>query len=177
MPVRQSAVAAEGRIAKMRPPCLLRTKTLATNPALSGKALSARAMRHGIRIRNLEAPLLEIVAEIQFGPADEKRALRIDHHVYLIRLHKDIAVGGSIDQIHLILQSRASAADHRNPQGALRTTLPLKQGTQLRARCVTDANQSLVAKLVIDSPASPKNTVIRRRRKLAGSSKKFAPSI
>ena len=92
----------------------------------------------------LKPPFWRSSLKSSSDPLTKQRALRIDDHPDLVGLHKDIAVRGAIDQIHLILQSRAAASDHRHTQGPVRATLPLQQGTQLRARGIrTRINLSL----------------------------------
>lgn len=107
-------------------------------------------MRHGVRIRNFEAPLLQVIAEIQLGSADEECALRIDNNTHPIRFHHDIAVRRSVDQIHLVLQTGTTATNHRNAQGSPRPTLPLEQRAQFRAGSVQNTDQLFVANPVVD---------------------------
>ena len=84
-------------------------------------------MSDSVGIGHLEAAFLEVIAEIQFRAANKERALGIDHHAHLIRVHEDITIRGSVDQVHLVLQARASPSDDGHSQGPLRATLPLKQ--------------------------------------------------
>ena len=84
-------------------------------------------MRDRVRVRHLEAALLQIIAVIEQRAADEERALRIDHHAHIGRLHHDVAIRRAIDQVHLVLQSGTAAADHRDAQRALRPALFLEQ--------------------------------------------------
>src|ERR1043166_8653167 len=69
------------------------------------EALAAGTMGDRIRIGDLEAAFLEVVAVIQEGTAHEKRTLGIDHDADIGRLHHDVAISGTIHQIHFILQS------------------------------------------------------------------------
>jgi hypothetical protein len=125
----------------------------------------------GVWIRNLEAALLKVLAEIELGSTDKKRTLRIDDHAHPIGLHKDIAVGRPIHKIHLVLKARTAAANHRDTQGPASATLPRKQSLQFRTRSIQYAYESFVSNLVIDRCRGGfhpfKNTAIEKTRKLA----------
>ena len=126
-------------------------------------------MRHCVRIRYLEAALLQIIGKIQFRPAHEKSALRIDNYADPVRFNKNVTIRRTIHQIHLVLKPRATSTDHRDPQGPVGPTLSRKEGAQLRARSIQHANQLLVADLVVDRRGlhRPQNTGFQRGRKLA----------
>jgi hypothetical protein len=82
---------------------------------LRAEALAAGAVRHGIGVRDLEAALLQVVAEIEQRTADEKRAFGIDDHTDTGALDHDVAVGRPIDEIHLVLEPGATTPDDRHP--------------------------------------------------------------
>jgi len=84
-------------------------------------------MRHRIRVCYLKSAFLQVLTEIKDRSADEECALGIDHHPHVGCLHQDITVGWPIDQIHLVLQSRAATADDSDTQGAIRSSLLLQQ--------------------------------------------------
>lgn len=107
-------------------------------------------MRDGVGVGHLEAPFLQIVAVIEQRAAYEKGALGIDHHADAGGLDHDVAVRRAIDQIHLVLQPRAAAADHRDAQGALRPPLPGQQRSELGAGGLRHLYQLLVADLVFN---------------------------
>ena len=102
-------------------------------------------MRDRIRIRDFKAALLKVVAEVQFRPADKKRAFRINHNPHLIRLDKDVAVGRSIDKIHLVLKARTTAANDGNAQSPLSAALFFQKRSQLRAGGVKDPDEFFIA--------------------------------
>jgi hypothetical protein len=82
-------------------------------------------------IRHLEPALLQVVAIIQERAGDKARAFRIHHHVDVQRTHQDVSIGRTIDQIHLVLETGATAPDHREAQRAIRAALPREQRRQL----------------------------------------------
>ena len=84
-------------------------------------------MRHSVGVRYLESAFLQVIAVIQQRATDEQRTFGVDHHSDVRRLHKNIPVRWSINQIHLVLQSRATATDHSHTQGAVRSTLLRKK--------------------------------------------------
>ena len=84
-------------------------------------------MRDRVRIRDLEPAFLQIVAVIQNGAADKKRAFRIDNYAYAGAFDENIAVGRAIDQIHFVLQAGAPATDHGQTKRALLPALLFKQ--------------------------------------------------
>lgn len=84
-------------------------------------------MRHGVGVRYLESAFLQVIAVIQQRATDEERAFRVDHHADVRRWHKNVPVRRPIDQIHLVLQSGATAADHSHTQSAVRPSLLLKK--------------------------------------------------
>ena len=93
-----------------------------------------------MRVRDFEAPLLQVVAEIEFRSAHEEGALGIDNDANLIGLDHDIAIGGAIDEIHFVLKARASAADDGNTKCTLRAALFFKKISQARAGGIAHAN-------------------------------------
>ncbi len=113
-------------------------------------------MSDRIGVGDLEAALLKIVAVIQLGAAHKERAFWINNHTHLIRLHDDIAVGGPIHQIHLVLEPRAAASDHRHTQRPLGAALLGQDRAQSLARCIEHANQFFVSDAVL-------NTIHRRK--------------
>src|SRR5204863_29509 len=64
---------------------------------------------------------------------------------------ENVALFRSIDQVHRVLQTRATAADHGKTERAVWISLPLEQRCQLICRLVRDPDQALVADLVIRS--------------------------
>lgn len=95
--------------------------------ALRRKALAAGAVRSRIRVRYFESAFLQIVAVIEYGAADKQRALRIDHDANSLRIDEDIAVRGTIDQIHFVLKARAAASDYRDSKRTIDAALALQQ--------------------------------------------------
>ena len=90
-------------------------------------------MRDRVRVRDFESAFLQIFAEIQNRTAYKERAFRIDHDPHVTGLNQDIPVSRAIDEVHLVLQSGATASDHRHPERALRASLFLQErGEYLR---------------------------------------------
>ena len=108
-------------------------------------------MRHSIRIGDFESAFLQIFAEIEQRAANEKRTLGIDDDADILRLNKDVAVGGAIDKIHFILQAGTAATDYRHAQCALRPALFFEERDQFARRVFGHLDQALIADLVIDS--------------------------
>ena len=80
------------------------------------ETFTARAVRDCVRIGDFETTLLEVLAVIEHRAADEKCALWIDDQSDILRWHENVALLRSIDQIHNVLQTRATAADHFEAQ-------------------------------------------------------------
>ena len=108
-------------------------------------------MRNSVRIRDFEAAFLQIVAEIQQRTADEKRTFGIDDHADILRLNKDVAISGTIDKVHFVLQAGAPAADHGHAQRAVRPALFLEQREQFARGIFGHLDQAFIADLVIDA--------------------------
>src|SRR2546423_3429036 len=86
------------------------------------EALTAGTMRDGVRVGDLEPPFLQVVAIIEERTADEERAFRIDHDADVGRLHHDVAIRRAIHEIHLVLQTRAAAANHGDAESTGRAS-------------------------------------------------------
>ena len=112
---------------------------------LRAKALSTRARTGGIRVFNLEAPILERVDVIQLRPCYVKRAFGIDNHFDPAALDQKVAVGRLILQIHFVLEARATAANHRHAQNAARTTLLGQQRAHFFSGAGGKLNQALIS--------------------------------
>lgn len=133
--------------------CTITLGAVAASPCgyrLDSEAFATGAMRDGVRVRNFEAAFLQIFAVIEDRAANEKRALRIDNQPYVGRWNHDVALFGSVHQIHCVLQTGATAADHSQPKRAVRVTFLFKKRRQFARRILGDLDQPLVADLVID---------------------------
>ena len=53
-------------------------------------------MRGGVRVGDFKAALLQVVAEIQSGAADEQRAFGIDHYPDIGEMNQDVARGRAV---------------------------------------------------------------------------------
>jgi hypothetical protein len=102
-------------------------------------------MRDRVRVRNFEPPFLQIFAEIDDRTADKERALWIDHHADVAGLDQNVAVRRAVDEVHLVLQPGAPAADHRHPQRALRPSLFLQERREFVRGLLRYADETLVA--------------------------------
>jgi hypothetical protein len=107
-------------------------------------------MRDRVRIRDLEPALLQIVAVIQERPTHKKRAFGIDYDANIRRLDQDVPIRRPVYEIHLVLQPRATPADHRHSQRARRASLFLEKRIQFPGRVLRDLDESLIADLVVD---------------------------
>jgi hypothetical protein len=118
-------------------------------PGSRGEAFATGAGDDGIRVAHLEAALLEIVGKIEFAPADEKSAFRVDDDIDSVAGNKDVAVTGTVNQVHLVLQARAPAPDNSNAEAAVRPALALKEATQVGRGTIQDLHQLFIADLVV----------------------------
>ena len=107
-------------------------------------------MRNCVWIRNLKSALLQIFAIIEEGATNEERALGIDYHTHIFGLHHNVAIGGSVDQVHFVLQTGAAAANHGDTQGAVRSSLFLQQRDEFARGVFCHFDQTFVANLVVD---------------------------
>lgn len=115
------------------------------------KTFPARAGHDGIGIGHFEPALLQILTEIQFGPADKQGTLGIHHHPHPAAFHQDIAVRRAIHQIHFILQAGTTSAHHRHPQGPLfRPPLFAQQSAQPGTGSGQNLDQPFIADFKID---------------------------
>ena len=87
-------------------------------------------MRGRVRIGHLKSAFLQIIAKIQDRTADKKRAFWINHNANIAALDENVAVDWTVDQVHLVLQSGATASDHGQPQRAGGFALLFEQGRQ-----------------------------------------------
>ena len=106
-------------------------------------------MRHGVRIRHFEPSFLKVVAVVEQGATNEQRAFRINDDANAVGLYENVAVRRSIDKIHLILQTRATASDDCDSERALRATLSLQQLRELRCSASSHLYQTLIPNLVL----------------------------
>ena len=107
-------------------------------------------MGDGVGVRDFEAAFLQIFAVIEDRTADEKRALGIDNQSDIGRRNHNVALLGSVHQVHGVLETGTTAADHSQAQRAVRITFLFKKRRQLSRRILGDLDQALVADLVID---------------------------
>jgi hypothetical protein len=106
-------------------------------------------MRYCVRVRHFEPSLLEIVAVVEQGTTDKQRAFWINDDTNAVGLHQNVAIRGTIDKIHLILQSRTTAADDCDSERALRATLSLQQLRELRSGTSGHLHQAFIPNLVL----------------------------
>jgi len=114
------------------------------------ETLAARAVRDRIRIGDFETAFLQVFAVIEDRTANEECALWIDNQTHVGGWNKNVAVFGAVDQVHGILQARASSSDHSQTQSAVWSALFFQQRSQLARRILGHFDQALVANLVID---------------------------
>src|SRR5690348_1742603 len=114
---------------------------------LRGEAFAAGAMRGGVWIGDFEATLLQVIAEIQGRAADEQGTLGIDHYPDIGGMNQNVPWRGPFDEVHFVLQTGATAADHCQPQRAFGPALFLEQGTQAACGTLGNANQLFIANL------------------------------
>ena len=116
----------------------------------SAETLAAGTVGGGIRVGDLEAAFLEVVAEIEHRAADEERALGIDDHADARGFHQDVPVRRAIDEVHLVLKPGTTAADDRDAQRALRPALPGQERIQLGGGGRRDFDELLAADPELD---------------------------
>ena len=107
-------------------------------------------MRDRVGVGDLEPAFLQIVAIIEELSADEERTFRIDHDPDVGRLHHDVAIRRAIHEIHLVLQTRAAAANHGDAESTGRASLFFQERIQFPRSVLRDLDETLVADLVID---------------------------
>src|SRR6267143_2757547 len=98
------------------------------------EALAAGTMGDRIRIRYFESSFLQVIAVIQERSAHKKRTLRIDDHANIRRLDHDVAIRGTVHEIHFILQSGAAAADHGYAEGSCGPALLFQERIEFARR-------------------------------------------
>jgi hypothetical protein len=98
---------------------------------LGAKTFAAGTARRRVRIFYFEAAIGEGVDVVEFGTGDVESAFGIDDDADAGALDKDVAVGGTILEIHFILEAAATAANDRDAQNALRSILPLQKRADL----------------------------------------------
>ena len=114
------------------------------------ETLAARAMRDRIRVGDFETAFLQVFAVIEDRTADEECALWIDNQTHVGGWNKNVAVLGTVHQVHGVLQARASTPDHGQTQGAVWISFLFEQRRQFARRGLGDFDQAFVADLVID---------------------------
>ena len=81
-----------------------------------GETLAAGAGDDGVGVFDFEAAALQVVAVIELAAGDEERALGINDNAHIGGGDHDVAVRGSIDEVHLVLQAGAAATDDGDAQ-------------------------------------------------------------
>ena len=107
-------------------------------------------MGHRIRIRYFESAFLQIVAVIQERSAHKKRALGIDHHADIGRLHHDVAIRGPVHEIHFVLQPGAASAYHGHAKCSCGPALFFQERIEFARGILGYLDQPLVTNFVID---------------------------
>lgn len=80
-------------------------------------------MSHRIGIGDLEASFLEVVAVVEFRATDKEGALGVDHDVHSFGGDEDVSGQGAVDQVHLVLETGASATDDSDAKSPVGTSL------------------------------------------------------
>ena len=111
---------------------------------LRAEALAAGTGRRGVGIFHLE-PAVQRIEVIQFAAGDVERALGVHHHAHAAGFDQDVAIGRAVLQIHLVLQTGATAADDRHAQHAVGPALLGQQRRDLLRRAGRELDQPLVA--------------------------------
>jgi len=69
-------------------------------------------MGDSVRVRDFEATFLQVFAVIEHRAANKESALGIDNEADIRSRHENVALFGTVYQIHHVLQAGATAADH-----------------------------------------------------------------
>jgi len=101
-------------------------------------------VRDGIGIGHLEAPFLKVIAVVEFGAADKKGALGINHDVHPFGRDEDVARLGAVDEIHLVLEAGTATPDDRDAEGAIGSALFGQQGGEPVGSGIGDTAELLV---------------------------------
>jgi hypothetical protein len=112
---------------------------------LSAETFAARTARGRVGILDLKAAVGEGIDIIEFGTRDVKSAFGIDDYFDAGAFDEDVAIGGSVLQIHFVLEAAATAADYRDAQNAVGPILALQKRADLAGGVGGDFHQSLVA--------------------------------
>jgi len=107
-------------------------------------------MGGGLGIGDLEAAFLEIVAVVDEGTGDKEGAFGVHHDIDFARADEEVAVGRAVDEVHLVLEAGATAADDGEPERAVGTALAGEERVELLRGLLGDFAQLLVADLVVD---------------------------
>ena len=107
-------------------------------------------MRDRVGVGDLEPAFLQVVAIIEERSADKKGTLWINDHADIGRLHHDVAVRGTIDEVHFVLQTRAAAANHGDAESTGRASLFFQERIQFPRSVLRDLDETFIADLVID---------------------------
>jgi len=118
------------------------------SPPSGRETLAAGAVGHRVGIGHFESALLQIIAVVEFRTADKKGALGINHDVHTLRGNKDVTRNGAIDQVHLVLEAGAAAADDRHAERAIWTALLGEERCETIGCGIRDAAELLIPDLV-----------------------------
>lgn len=121
-----------------------------------GEAFAARAVSDGVWVGDFETAFLEVVAEVEFGSTDEECALGIDHDTDIAALHEDVPVCRAISEVHFVLQSGASSADHSDAESTAWAALFFQEAAQFAAGGPGNADEFFVAEAVLHIAFSDK---------------------
>ncbi len=91
---------------------LMRWGCRETGRFLGAEAFTARAACGGIRVVDFETAVLEGFDKIEFRSRYIERAFGIDDDTNARRFDHDIAIGGRILEVHLVLESGTASANN-----------------------------------------------------------------
>jgi len=100
-----------------------------------------------VGVGHLKPSFLEIIAVIKLRTADKEGAFRIDDDVHPLGGDKDVTGHRAIDEIHFILETGATAANHGNSKGAIRTALLGEKGGEAIGSRIRDSAELFIPDL------------------------------
>lgn len=98
----------------------------------------------GVGISHLESAV-QRVEIIQLATRYIQRTFGIHHHAHATAFDENVAIGRVILQIHLVLQTGATATDHRHAQHAMGTALFRQQCRHFLRRAGREFDQTFIA--------------------------------
>ena len=112
---------------------------------LRAETLAAGTGAGGVGIADFETAFLQSIHKVQLAASHIEGALGIHDDADAAAFDEDVAIRRLILQIHLVLQTRATATDDRYAQDTIGPALLLQKGTDFLRRRRANFDQALIA--------------------------------